>query len=64
MEAGRTKWTDAHIDERFDQVDKRFDQVDARLERMQARMDERFDRLQIALLVTLGLILAAFLASH
>jgi hypothetical protein len=50
-------WTDAHIDERFDQVD-------ARLERMQARIDERFDRLQIGLIVTLGSIIAAFVAAH
>jgi len=57
MDGDRTKWTDHHID-------KRFDQVDERLDRLEARFDQRFDRLQIALFVTLGSILAAFVAAH
>jgi hypothetical protein len=35
----RGSWTDARLNDRFDQIDRRFDQVDARFDRVDARLD-------------------------
>jgi hypothetical protein len=35
-------WTDARLDDRFDQIDRRFDQVDRRFDRLEAEMKEGF----------------------
>ena len=53
----RSKWDDERLDAQFAHIDDRFD-------RLEARFNERFDRLQISLSITLGSIVAAFLASH
>jgi tetrahydromethanopterin S-methyltransferase subunit G len=36
----RGAWTDARLDDRFNQIDRRFDQVDKRFD----QVDRRFDR--------------------
>ena len=71
METSRAKWTDDHIDARFDEIDKRFDRVDARFDRLESRfesrfdkLDSRFDRLQIGMIVTLASLVATVAASH
>jgi hypothetical protein len=49
MEAGRVNWNDDRLDRLADEVVE-----------LRRHMDARFDRLQIAMIVTLGGILAAF----
>jgi len=56
MAQARTKWNDDRLDHLSHQVDAVRDQVNA----LQHHMDERFDRLQNAMIVTLASILAAF----
>jgi hypothetical protein len=56
MEQERTNWNDDRLDRLADQVDRLAGQVTA----LGKHMDERFDRLQIAMIITLGAILAAF----
>ncbi|HSD25264.1 MAG TPA: hypothetical protein VLB79_13165 [Solirubrobacterales bacterium] len=36
----RGAWTDARLDDRFDQIDRRFDQVDRRFDRVDAELRE------------------------
>jgi predicted chitinase len=56
MEQTRANWNDARIDHLSSQVDSVRDQVNA----LQHHIDNRFDRLQNAMIVTLASILAAF----
>ena len=49
MEQGRTNWNDDRLDHLSGQVDS-----------LRQHMDERFDRLQNAMIITLASILAAF----
>jgi hypothetical protein len=45
----RGAWTDARLDDRFDQIDRRFDQVDKRFDQVDRRfeqVDRRFERLE------------------
>jgi hypothetical protein len=56
MKQDRTNWNDDRLDRLADQVDRLAGQVTA----LGKHMDDRFDRLQIAMIVTLGSILAAF----
>ena len=34
----RGAWTDARLDDRFDQIDRRFDQIDRRFDRVDAEL--------------------------
>ena len=36
----RGSWSDARLDDRFDQIDRRFDQVDARFDRVDAEFQD------------------------
>jgi hypothetical protein len=56
MEQARANWNDDRLDHLSSQVDSVRDQVDA----LQHHMDNRFDRLQNAMIITLASILAAF----
>lgn len=56
MEQVGTKWNDDRLDHLSSQVDSVRDQVNA----LQHHMDNRFDRLQNAMIITLASILAAF----
>jgi hypothetical protein len=56
MEQGRTNWNDDRLDHLSGQVDSVRGQVDS----LRQHMDERFDRLQNAMIITLASILAAF----
>lgn len=56
MEQARANWNDDRLDHLSDQVDSVRDQVNA----LQHHMDNRFDRLQNAMIITLASILAAF----
>jgi hypothetical protein len=38
----RSAWTDARLDDRFDQIDRRFDQVDRRFDRLENEMRDGF----------------------
>ena len=49
MEQERTNWNDDHIDHLADEVRD-----------LRSRIDDRFDRLQISMIVSLASILAAF----
>jgi predicted chitinase len=56
MEQARANWNDDRLDHLSSQVVSVRDQVNA----LQHHMDNRFDRLQNAMIVTLASILAAF----
>jgi hypothetical protein len=56
MEQARANWNDDRLDHLSSQVDSVRDQVNA----LQHHMDNRFDRLQNAMIITLASILAAF----
>jgi hypothetical protein len=56
MDQERTNWNDDRLDRLADQADRLAVQLTA----LGKHMDDRFDRLQIAMIVTLGSILAAF----
>jgi hypothetical protein len=56
MQQERTNWNDDRLDRLADQIDQVATQVTA----LGKHMDDRFDRLQIAMIVTFGSILAAF----
>jgi ubiquinone biosynthesis protein UbiJ len=56
VEQTRANWNDDRLDHLSSQVDSVRDRVDA----LQHRMDDRFDRLQNAMFITLASILAAF----
>jgi hypothetical protein len=71
MEQARVNWNDNRLDHLSGQVDdlrrhvdERFDaqavRIEERFENQDARIEARFDRLQNAMIVTLGGILAAF----
>jgi hypothetical protein len=63
MKQDRTNWNDDRLDRLADQVDRLADRVDRLAGQMTAlgkHMDDRFDRLQVAMIVTLGSMLAAF----
>ncbi len=67
MEQARVNWNDDRLDRLADQVDRVVDQVgalrhhlDERFEKQEARIEARFDKLQNAMIVTLGSILTAF----
>jgi archaellum component FlaC len=40
MDVERGDWTDARLDDRFDQIDGRFDQIDRRFDRVDAELME------------------------
>lgn len=56
MEQARANWNDDRLDHLSSQVDSVRDQVNA----LQHHIDNRFDRLQNAMIITLAGILAAF----
>jgi hypothetical protein len=56
MEQAATKWNDDRLDHLSGQVDLVRDQVNA----LQHHIDNRFDRLQNAMIITLASILAGF----
>lgn len=56
MEGARTNWNDDRLDRLADQVDD----VRRSVDDLRSHMDERFDRLQLAMIITLGGIIAAF----
>lgn len=56
MEGARTNWNDDRLDRLADQVEDLRRSVDD----LRSHMDERFDRLQTAMIITLAGILAAF----
>jgi hypothetical protein len=56
MEQAGTKWNDDRLDHLSDQVDSVRDRVDG----LQRHMDNRFDRLQNAMIITLASTLATF----
>ncbi|MDX6602647.1 MAG: hypothetical protein QOF13_1849 [Solirubrobacterales bacterium] len=56
MEQARANWNDNRLDHLSGQVDSVRDRVDA----LQHHIDNRFDRLQNAMIITLASILAAF----
>jgi hypothetical protein len=56
MEQAGTKWNDDRLDHLSDQVDLVRDRVDG----LQRHMDNRFDRLQNAMIITLASTLATF----
>jgi hypothetical protein len=56
MEQARANWNDDRLDHLSSQVDSVRDQVNA----LQRHMDNRFDRLQNAMIITLASILATF----
>lgn len=56
MEQARANWNDDRLDHLSDQVGSVRDQVNA----LQHHMDNRFDRLQNAMIITLASILAGF----
>ena len=58
MESSRTNWNDDRLDRLADQVDRLAGQVTA----LGKHMDDRFDRLQYSMIITLASILAAFAA--
>jgi hypothetical protein len=63
MEQGTVNWNDNRLDHLAGQVDSVRDQVYAvrdRVDALQHHIDNRFDRLQNAMIVTLASILAAF----
>jgi hypothetical protein len=39
-------WTDARLDDRFDQIDRRFDQIDRRFDRLETEMRQGFASLR------------------
>jgi hypothetical protein len=56
MEHERTNWNDDRLDRLADRVDRLADQVTA----LGQHMDDRFDRLQYSMIITMAGILAAF----
>jgi predicted chitinase len=56
MEQARANWNDDRLDHLSGQVDSVRDQVNA----LQHHIDNRFDRLQNAMIITLASILAGF----
>jgi len=63
MEQARSNWNDDRLDHLSGQVDSVRDQVNAvrdRVDALQHHIDNRFDRLQNAMIITLAGILAGF----
>jgi len=60
MKAARRKWTDGRIDDLAGRVIHLEQRMDARFDKLEAR----FDRLQNGFIVTLGAMLAAFVAGQ
>ena len=63
MEA-RSKWNDERLDAQFAHVDDRFDRLESHLESRFNRLETRFDRLQIAMIVTLASLVVTVAASQ
>jgi hypothetical protein len=60
MEAPRVNWNDDRLDRLADEVAELRRHLDERFEKQEARIENRFDRLQNSLIITLAGILAAF----
>jgi hypothetical protein len=65
----RGSWTDARLDDRFDQIDRRFDQLDRRFDRFEEQIGREFIELRStivrfnsAMIVGLLGVIAAILA--